>query len=274
MVLITLLKKAIQSFFRNNDTNKAAALSYYMLFSIAPLLFLIVNMVRIFYDTQTAQGQINGQLQAIVGKESAKLLNTMIAHTYNPQDTLIGTIIGSIGIVLSSIGIINHLRESLKDIWNIKVSKKNIFNTINEYLLSFFLLIVTGTIFLLSFIISTSLAALGRFVGDVFPVPLGTIESINVISLFVVLGLLCSILFKFLPPTHTEWKESLLGGFFTSILLGVSKFAISFYIGKVAPVTPFGASGSLVLLLLWIYFSSNIFFLGAEFTRRLSSPKA
>lgn len=267
MKFLLILKQSIQSFLKNKNTNKAAALSYYMLFALAPLLFLIINLISFFYGTQIAQGQIFSQLQGIVGKESAKMLQTMISHTYSPGDNIIGTAIGIIGVLLSAIGIINHLRESLVEIWKTQAVKKSLFENIKQYLYSIFLLIITGIIFLVSFIFSTTLATIGQRIGNSFPISLASLELMNIVFLLIALGVLCGMFFKFLPQGRTTWKESLLGGFFTSFLLSIGKFGIAFYLGKSSALSIFGASGGLILLLLWIYYSSIIFFFGAEFTK-------
>jgi membrane protein len=272
--MLSLLKKSFQSFLRNKDSNKAAALSFYMLFSLAPLLFLIVNMVGFFYGIKAARGELFMQLQAIVGQESAKMLQSMISHAYEPSNNMIWSIVGFIGILLTSIGIINQLRDSLIDIWNKKERKNSIFTMIKEYCISIILLLVTGVVIIVSFIISTSLAFIGKFIGDIFPTSLGQLEFFNMVSLFFILTLLCGMFFKFLPQAKTYWTESFLGAALTAFMLCVGKFAIAFYLGKSTATSAFGASGGIILVLLWIYYSSNIFFFGAEFTKQYSSTSS
>ncbi len=270
MNIINTLKQPFQAFLKNKDTNKAAALSYYALFAIAPLLFLIVNIISLVYGLKATQGQVASQLTSLVGRESANMLQSMISNTYQPGANIIGTIIGIIGIIISSIGIINHLRESLTEIWIGQDPRKTgILEAIKQYASSLLLIVITGIVFIVSFIISTSLAAMGRFFGNIFPYQLGTLEIINMISMLIILSILFTIFFKYLPQARTYWKESFIGGMLTAFLFSIGKFAIAFYLGKSSVSSSYGASGGLILILLWVYYSSIIIFLGAEITKSL-----
>ncbi len=252
---------------KHNAPKLGAALSYYTVFSIAPLLVVIVAIVGLALGKEAAQGQIMAQIQGTVGAEGAQAIQTVIRHADQPKAGVISTILGLITLFLGASGVFAELRDSLNRIWEVKTKPASgLWGMLRDRLLSFGMVLAIGFLLLVSLILSAAIAAAGKFVAGMLPIPEAVLHVVNLVFSFVVIAALFGMIYRFLPDDRIEWSDVAIGSAATSLLFTLGKFAIGLYLGKASVGSAYGAAGSLVVLLAWIYYSAQIFFFGAEFT--------
>jgi len=244
----------------NNDKAQrlAAALAYYILFSIAPLLLIAIAIAGLAFGRSQAQAQIVAQLRTLTGAAGAKAIEEMLVSAAKPRTGTFAIVIGIATLLFGAAGVFGNLKDALNTIWNVEEKKKSgIVALIKERFLSFAMVLGIGFLLLVSLVIDAALSA----VSSVLWQPLQLIVS------FAVITVLFALIFRFLPDVRIQWRDVWLGAAFTSFLFVLGKFALGLYLGKSAIGSSYGAAGSLVVLLVWIYWSTNILFFGAEFTQ-------
>jgi membrane protein len=252
---------------KHNAPKLGAALSYYTVFSIAPLLVVIVAIVGFVLGKEAAQGQIMAQIQSTVGVEGAQAIQTVIRHADQPKAGVIATVLGLITLFLGASGVFAELRDSLNRIWEVKTrSASGVWGMARDRLLSFGMVLAIGFLLLVSLILSAAIAAAGKFVGGMLPIPEAVLHIVNIVFSFIVIAALFGMIYRVLPDDRIEWSDVAIGSAATALLFTLGKFAIGLYLGKASVGSAYGAAGSLVVLLAWIYYSAQIFFFGAEFT--------
>ncbi len=266
--LFDLLKKTFSEWSEHKAQRLSAALAYYTIFSISPLLLVVIAIVGLWFGQQKAQSQIIGQVQGLVGPQGAQIIQTMLQNAYHPGTNIIATIIGLITLLLGALGVFGVLQDSLNTIWEVAPNpKRGIGGMIRDRFMSFTLLLGTGFLLLVSLVLSAGLQAVGTFFGNVLPFPLPVLEIANNVFSFLVITLLFAMIYKYLPDAEIRWSDVWIGAAVTSLLFVVGKFAIGFYLGRSSVSSTYGAAGALVIVLLWVYYSGLILFFGAEFTR-------
>jgi len=270
--LLDLLKQTVSEFGEDKAPQLAAALSYYTIFSIAPLLVIVIAIAGLVFGQDAAQNKIVDQITGVVGADAANLIQTMIQNANKPGAGTIATIIGGVTLLAGAAGVYGQLKNSLNTIWNIEPKPgpggiKGIISGLLTQVLSFGMVLGTGFLLLVSLVLSAALAALGSWLGERLPIPSGVWELINAAVSFGVITLLFAAIYKFLPDAKITWRDVLLGAAVTSLLFALGKFLIGLYLGKTVSASAYGAAGALVVLLLWIYYSAQILFFGAEFTQ-------
>ncbi len=247
-----------------------AALSFYTMFSIAPLLVIAISVAGFIFGEEAARGEIVTQIQSLIGREGAEVIQTALKNT---KDTESGIIALTISFVTSFIGstiVFVELQDSLNMIWKVKPKpgRNLIKGLIRDRLMSFTIVIGTGFLLLVSLIISALLSALSSYITESFAgFPIWILEFLNVIISLGIIYLLFAMIYRILPDVHLRWSDVWVGALVTSILFVLGKYLIGLYIGTSTLGSTYGAAGSLVILLLWIYYSAQILFLGAEFTQ-------
>ena len=271
--IIKLLKTTATEFSDNNAFRHAAALSYYTIFSLPPLLLIVITTASAVYGGEALTGQIYGQIKGLVGADAAAFLQESIAKFTLQQKGVLATVVGLGTLIFAATTFFVTLQESINDIWNLKVKTSGI--GVGQYLrqrvLSFGLILSVALLLLMSFVVSALLSVFTGYLERHLPgIGLITIKVVDVSLSLVVTTLLFGMVYRFLPDAIIRWRDVGIGAFLTATLFIVGKYLISFYIAKVNPGSAFGAAGSAIVLLVWIYYSSLIIFFGAEFTQEFA----
>jgi len=238
------------------------------LFSMTPILMLAIVAAGYFFGAEAAQGEIVGQVQGLVGPNGAKAIQALLAAARDPASGRVATLVASVLLLVGATSVFAELKDSLDELWGIAKPRQSAFSVIlRTRLLSFGMVLVLAFLLLVSLIVSAALAVLERHAGGVlgsFAAVLATAASL--IS-FGVIACMFAVIYKTLPEAPLTWRDVWIGAAFTAGLFSLGKFAIGLYLGNSGVASSFGAAGSLIALLLWVFYSAQIFFLGAEFTR-------
>ena len=266
---IGLLRQTFIEFSNDNVLKLSAALSYYTIFSIAPMLFLIILFAGAFYGQDAVQGRMFWQLQKLVGSNAAVQIQEMIANTHLQGESTIGAITGGIILLIGATGVFTEIQDSINFIWSIRAKPKNGWvKFIINRLISFSLIVSLGFLMLVSLVINAAMDVLNERMLKIFSE--GTfyfIYIMNVVLIFVIISFFFTVIYKVLPDAKIYWKDALKGAMFTAVLFLIGKFLIGYFIGNSKTSAAYGASASLVIILLWVYYTSVILYLGAEFTK-------
>src|SRR5687767_12230768 len=270
--LPTLLKLSYQGWKEDRASRLSAALAYYTIFSLAPLLVIVIAITGLIWDVGLVRTQILNQIQGLVGAEGADFIANLITSTGTPAQDIFATIIGVITLLFGALGVFNELHNSLNIIWEVKEEKAESFwqavkKAIVDRFLSFTMVLGIGFLLLVSLVISAGLSATQELLGRAFPIPEFFLQLLNLIISIGVITVLFAMIYKYLPDAEIPWRHVWLGAFVTAILFSLGKMLIGIYLGNSAVASSFGAAGSLVLLLIWVYYSAQILFFGAEFTQ-------
>ncbi|MEA2489176.1 MAG: rane protein, partial [Acidobacteriota bacterium] len=264
---IDVFKQTFQEFSQDKVPRLGAALAYYTIFSIGPLLLICVAMAGIFFGQEAAQGQVSGELGKVLGPKMAESLETMIQAAGKKESGTIATIIGVITLFMGASGVFGQLKDALNTIWNVEKKKAaGIMGFVRERFLSMAMVLGIGFLLLISLVLDTVIAAMGPYLarlvgGEAVAYIIGVAVS------FVVSTVLFAAIFRILPDLKIAWHDVWFGAVFTSILFVLGKWGLGLYLGKAAIGSAYGAAGSLVILLVWVYWSAQILLLGAEFTQ-------
>ena len=248
---------------------QSAVIAYYAIFSIPGLLVMVISISTLFFERDAITGHLYKQISSIMGTETAKQVQDMIISASQTKKSVLATIVGLITVLVGATGVFVELQKALNIIWEVKVKpRKAILIVLRTRLFSFGLILSIGFLLLISLIITTILSALSAWVLYHWPAILMVVFYIlNFIVSFGVVMLLFALMFKILPDAKIQWKHLWLGSMLTAFLFILGKTAIGFYLSKSNPGSAYGAAGSIVIILLWVSYSSMIFFFGAEFTR-------
>ncbi|WEK33493.1 MAG: YihY/virulence factor BrkB family protein [Candidatus Pseudobacter hemicellulosilyticus] len=264
-----ILKKTVVSFLDDNGLKLSASLSYYTIFALGPVLVITISLVGIFYGKEAVQGKIYGQIKDLIGSDAAIQLQQIIKNVEYSQFQTTGIIIGLVMLLVGASGVFTEMQDSINTIWSVKAKpKKGWLKFLRNRLLSFSLVISIGFILLVSLVVSALLEAINTQLTRVFPEGIVILAYIlNILIVLFVIAALFTVIFKVLPDATISWRDTFRGALFTSLLFMVGKFLISFYISRSSIGTTYGAATSIIVILLWVYYSSAILYLGAEFTK-------
>jgi membrane protein len=272
MVVAGYLKRIIREFIDDDCSTKAAALAYFITFSLAPLLLIVIAVVGLVVGRQEVQGRLQEQIQNLVGSGAASQIQTMIqTASEHRQAGITGAIVGFLTLLLGATTVFVQLQAALNGVWHVKPDPRasSIRNLITQRLLSFAMIIGIAFLLLVSLVVSATIAALGgmfkSMLPDDFSAPL--LGAIDWTVSFVIVTILFAAVFKVLPDVVVEWRQVWAGATLTALLFTFGKTLIGLYLGKSGVASAYGAAGSLVILVFWIYYSSMIVLFGAEFTK-------
>jgi membrane protein len=268
--LLSLIRKSFSSWRDNNAIILAAALSYYALFSLAPILLIIILIAGTILGEQTVKSEIISEVQNIFGEKSAETVSKMIEKNRQPDKGYVATVISIIVLFFASTNLFKNLKKILNIIWDVSSTSRHwIFRQIFDRLLSFLMVLIFGFFFLVTFIIDTGLIGFGEFVRPILPQFAFTylLETANFLFSVLFMSIIFAIIFKMLPETNVAWKDVFLGAVLTAILFSIGKMLIGFYLGRSRIDTIFGGASSLIVILIWVYYSAQLMFFGAEVTR-------
>ncbi|MEM9887527.1 MAG: YihY/virulence factor BrkB family protein [Bacteroidota bacterium] len=273
---IKFVKELFEEFTNDNAFTLAAALSYYTVFSIAPLLVIVLAVSSLFLGQEAVQGQLYEQLGGLLGRETADQLEEIVKNAYVSGQSGIATIISIGALLFSATAVVHQLKAAINKAWNIKENPQNgIFAYIKNRFLSLTFILGLGFIFLVSLGLNSVAAFFSDEIIRLFPALNQTLTFVVPLIISVLITLLVfAMLFKYLPDAIIQWKDVLVGALFTTVLFIVGKSAIGLYIGNSSVTTTFGSAGALASLMLWVYYSAVILVLGAEFTQVWARARA
>jgi membrane protein len=266
---LQLSKTAVVNGWNDNVPRLGASLAYYTLFSIAPILLVAIAVAGLVFGAEAVRGEVVGQLKGLLGEEGAQAVQAMLEGASRTQSGgIVATVVGSVTFVLAATGAFLELQAAFNTIWRVQADPSaNVKAFVLDRLRSFGLVVAIGFLLLVSLAVSAALAAFGAWLSQRAPgVPL----LLNALNLLVSIGVttaLFALLYRFVPDVHLSWRDVTAGAFFTALLFTAGKQAIGLYLGQSATASSYGAAGSVIVLLLWVYYSSQIVLLGAEFTR-------
>jgi membrane protein len=263
-----LLKETFSDWSEDKASRLAASLAYYTIFSIAPLIIIVIAVAGLVFGREAVQGQIEGQLQGLVGEDGAGLIQEMVQGASNESTSVIATIIGVATLLFGATGVFGQLQDALNTIWEVEPKPgRGIMGIIKDRFISFSMILGVGFLLLVSLVLSAGLAALNEFMSGMFDSMAYMGEVINFVISFGVITLLFAMIYKILPDVEIAWSDVWIGAAVTALLFTLGKFLIGLYLGHSAVASSFGAAGALVVVLIWLYYSAQILFLGAEFTQ-------
>ncbi|GGC14085.1 YihY/virulence factor BrkB family protein [Dyadobacter sediminis] len=264
-----VLKESFTEFMEDNGLKLSAALSYYTVFSLAPMILVLISVVSIFFGREAFEGQLFGQIKGLVGSEAALQLQGIIKNAAVSNKSGTAAAIGTITLLIGATGVFAEIQDSINYIWSIKSKpQKGWLGYLKSRLLSFSVLITLGFLLIVSLGVNTLVDLLSSRLEMYFSqVSVIIFSVLNVALVIVIITALFSVIFKILPDGHVRWKECIFGAAFTAVLFTIGKFVISIYLGQSDLGAAYGASASIVILLTWIYYSSIILYFGAEFTK-------
>ncbi len=263
-----VLKLAFTNFSAHKIPQLGASMAYYTVFSLAPLLLLSIAIASLVFGEEAVNGQVALQMEQLLGEKTAEALQAMITSARSTEGGSVATVFGVVLLLLGASGVFVQLQDALNTIWEVpaKVSG-GVWGYLRDRGLSFAMVLVIGFLLLVSLLVSTAIAALQTWLGDLIPGPDFVVHLINLVASMAIITLLFAVIFKFLPDAKVAWSDVWVGALVTSALFTVGKFAIGLYLGHGAVSSAYGAAGSLVVILVWTYYSSQILLFGAEFTQ-------
>ncbi|MBG7619774.1 YihY/virulence factor BrkB family protein [Herbaspirillum sp. AP02] len=259
---------AINAWLDDFAPSMGAAIAYYTIFSIAPMLVIAIAVAGMLFGHDAAQGEIVNQIRDIVGTEGAFAIQGLLKSVSQPREGMIAAGISVVTLVIGATAVFSELQSALDRIWRIPAVKRKsgVWQLARTRLLSFGLILGLGFLLIISLVVSAALAALGRWWGGWFEGWQLMLQLLNFVLSFVVFSTLFSMIYKFMPRVTLSWRDVWIGAVATTVLFIIGKYLIGLYLGSAGMTSGFGAAGSFALLLLWIYYSAQIFLLGAEFT--------
>jgi membrane protein len=266
--LFNLLKGTFKAWSEDKAARLGAALAYYTIFSIGPLLLVIVAIAGLVFGQQAAEGRIVGAIGSVVGEQGAQFLQSVIQNAAKPTTGIISTVIGVLILLLGASAIFGQLKDALNTIWGIMLKpSRGILAMLTERVLTFGMVLAIGFLLIVSLGVSAVLSVLGSTLGDNLPGGALLWQIVNFLITLGVMTLLFATIYKVLPDAKIAWKDVWLGAAVTSVLFILGQIALSFYLGFANVGSAYGAAGALVVLLVWIYYSAQIFLFGAEFAQ-------
>lgn len=243
-----------------------AALAYYSVFSIGPLILIVIAVAGLVFGHDAVRGEVSSELTGLLGQEGSKSIEAMLAGASQPREGLFATIIGIVTLLFAAIGVVVQLKDALNTVWEVSAkSQSGVWSFVRSYAVSLAGILALGFLLLVSLLVSAALSAAGKIFAAYFPEAI--FQVITAAVSFGVISLLFAMMFKWLPDTWVDWGDVWLGAFVTAALFELGKLLIGLYIGKVGLESTFGAAASIVVILLWVYYSAQIVLFGAEFTR-------
>ena len=264
-----LIKGSVLQWIEDEPFSLAAALSYYTLFSLAPLLVIAIAVAGFVFGRDAAQNQVVVALQGVIGEESAQAVHGVIENaSKQPKTGIVSTVVGVVALIFGAGGVVGQLQTSLNMLWGVTPKPgQGVWGFIRQRFLSFAMVLGIGFLLLVSLAVSAFVTGLTTWIGGLLGGAEFIAHALDLLVSFIFITALFAMIYKFLPDVHIQWRDVWIGAVITSLLFTIGKFLIGFYIGSSAVSSTYGAAGSLITVLLWVYYSSLIVFLGAELTQ-------
>ena len=261
----SLIKETAISWVNHKAAGLGAALAYYSIFSLGPLIVIAVAIAGLVFGQDAVRGEVGAQLRGLLGDSGAEAVNALLAGASKPHEGMLATALGLGTLLFAAIGVVVQLKSALNTVWDIEGPKgSGVWSFVRTYLVSLAGVLSLGFLLLISLLFTTGLAATVKYFAPYLPE--ATMQMFGSVASFAIITLPFAMMFKWLPDTHVAWRDVWVGAAITAALFELGKFLIGFYIGKQGLESTYGAAASLVILLIWVYYSSQIVLLGAEFT--------
>ena len=267
--LLSIAKRALAGWWNDNVPRLGASLSFYTLFAMAPVLVVSIAIAGLAFGEEAVRGEVVTQMRGLVGEEGARAVQTMLQAASKERESRIATVLGLFTLFIGATGAFLELQTAINGIWRVKPKEGGhwLKELVMQRLISFGLVIGVGFLLLVSLLVSAALAALHRYMGVTFPGLAELWQAANVLVSFGIITVLFAMIYRILPDRDLAWRDVWVGAMVTAGLFSIGKFAIGLYLGTSGLASTYGAAGSVVVLLLWVYYSSQVVLLGAEFTR-------
>lgn len=266
--LFSLFKETFDEWNADNAPRLAAALSYYTIFSIAPFLIVVIAIAGAAFGQEAVQGSLDEQIQGVIGREGADMIQELVVNSRKPADNIIATVIGVATLLMGAGGVFGQLKGALNEVWDVVPQPGgSILNTIKERFLSFSMVLGVGFLLMVSLTLSTIITLVQHYVTGLLPGTEFVLQVVNFVVSFGIITVLFAMMFKVLPDAEVQWHDVWIGAAVTALLFTIGKTALGIYLGNSGVASSYGAAGSLILILLWIFYSSQILLFGAEFTQ-------
>ena len=266
-LLVPTLKQSFSDWNDDNAPRLGAALAFYTILSISPLVILVIAIVSLVFDRASAQAHLLDQVQSLMGNEGRTAVQSMLSNGQKASSGIVATLIGLATLLFGASGVFGELRSALNTIWDAdpKVNS-GIWGMLRERVFSFGMVFSVGFVLIVSLVASAGLAAVTKYLGGLVPLPHVVLACFDFLVSFIGIAILFALILKYVPEAEVHWSDVRIGAVATALLFAVGKSLLGLYLGKASPGSAYGAAGSLVVLVIWIYYSSQIFFFGAEFT--------
>jgi membrane protein len=266
--VLGLLKETWGAWVEHKAPRLGAALAFYTVFALAPMFVIILAIAGLWFGEEAARRQLFDQLYGLVGTEGGEAIQAIVAAADKPKTGAWATLVAAVTLFVGATGVFVELQDALNTVWNVRREPgRSLRSFIRDRLLSFAMVLAIGFLLLVSLVVNALLAALGKFMSGLIPGQEILWQMINFLISLGVITLLFAMIFKVLPDVRIAWHDVWIGAVITAVLFNVGKLLLGLYLGKSTVASAYGAAGSLVILLLWVYYSSQILFWGAEFTR-------
>jgi membrane protein len=262
-----LLKDTVVAFIDDDALSRGAAIAFYTVTSIAPLLLIVIAIAGLAFGREAAQNAIISQLSGLMGTQTAEVLQSAIASASGKSSGIVATIVGILTLMATASGVFGEMQSALNAIWKVEPKGTTVSRLIRARATSLGLVAALGFLLMVSLAMSAALTAFGDQINAVLPFGKLFLSVVNFVVSLVLISVLFAAIYKILPDRHLEWRDVIVGAIATAVLFTVGKSLIGWYIGSSAVASSYGAAGALIVLLLWVYYSAEIFLLGAEFTK-------
>lgn len=272
---LAVLKDTIKGFMEDKGLKLSASLAYYTLFSMAPLLLLIISLAGVFFGKDAIEGTVFSELNGLVGNEAAAQVQKIIRNMELSGDTNLSLVIGAVTLIIGATTVFGEIQDSINMIWKVKAKpKKGWVKLIKDRLLSGSLILGLGFLLIVSLVVNGALSVFNEILKQWLPdVSVIFFSILSLLVNIVVLSLIFAVIYKVLPDAKIKWKDVRAGAIFTTLLFLLGRYAIGLYITSSGTASTYGAAGSLIVILLWVYYSAAILFISAEFTRAYAAFK-
>ena len=262
-----MIKDTVLSFIEDSALSRGAAIAFYTVTSIAPVLLIAVAIAGLVFGREAAQNAISGQLTGLMGQQTADVLQAAIASAAGKSSSIFATMVGIATLVLTASGVFGEMQSALNAIWKTEPQAKTVSRLIQARAVSLGLVAALGFLLIVSLAVSAGLTAFGNYLDSIMPIGKFILPVLNFVVSFALLAVLFAAIYKVLPDRRLEWRDVIFGAVVTAILFTIGKSLIGLYLGSSAIASSYGAAGGVIVLLLWVYYSVMIFLLGAEFTK-------
>jgi membrane protein len=262
-----LIAQSVSAFLADGALSHGAAIAYYTIFALSPVLLIAIAIAGLAFGHDAAQGAIVDQLSGLMGTQSADALQSMLKSAAGARASTLAAVIGVTTLLITATGVFAEIQTSLNAIWRAEPRPTSVSRLIRARIVSLGLVLALGFLMTVSLAVSAALAAIGSYLNGIFPAISLLLQIANFTISFILMALLFAAIYKLLPDTQIAWRDVAIGAVVTSLLLTLGKALIALYIGTSQVASSYGAAGAIIVILLWVYYSAQIFLLGAEFTK-------
>lgn len=266
-------RDSIEAFIADDALSRGASISFYIVTSIGPVLFIVVAIAGLAFGEDAARGAIANQLRDLMGRQSADLVQSVIQNAAGKSTGILASIVGAITLLIAVSGVFGEMQSALNAIWKAPPTGTTLSRLVRARAASLGLVAVLGFLLLVSLVINTILSSLGSYLDALLPFGARILQTLEFAISFALISVLFGAIYKVLPDVELSWGNVLVGSVVTALLFNLGKFLIALYLAHSATASSYGAAGALIIMLLWIYYSAQIFLLGAEFTKLYASRR-